>query len=220
MPRRCRRVRADTGERVEPGGIGEGEEMKHDSGLSLFDRIVAGTIGSLGGDAGLRPARRDPPAPGARGLSGDELEQAYRQLLLEYQVLAESNERLHQRLAQREAGVADSPATQGLLRAQRNALVERSHRLRELEYENKLLQRQHQKLVEENRRLSARLAQRSGDEQAAREREANLRRELGVVQAALRKKSTELAAIKARLESHRAGGKSDSRPNTAANGDF
>ena len=92
-------------------------------------------------------------------LTGSALEQAYRALLLENQVLQETNQRLHERLASQERGLEDSPAAKELIRSQRNALVEKSHRLRELEYESKQLQREKKKLLTSNHQLSVGLAQ-------------------------------------------------------------
>jgi len=86
------------------------------------------------------------------------LEHAYRELLLENQVLTESNRRLHDRLARAESGLVDTPASRQLIRAQRDALTDRSHKLREMLYANKTLQREQQKLQDNNRRLGEKLA--------------------------------------------------------------
>mgnify|MGYP000246471607 CR=1 FL=1 len=71
-----------------------------------------------------------PEDAAGRELKGDALEQAYRDLILENQLLVDSNQRLHQRIAQIEAGLSESPAAKQLIRAQRNALAERSRELR------------------------------------------------------------------------------------------
>jgi chromosome segregation ATPase len=94
----------------------------------------------------------------APGLTDAALEQAYRELLLENQVLTESNRRLHDRLARAESGLVDTPASRQLIRAQRDALTDRSRQLRELHYANRTLQRERQKLQDNNRRLAEKLA--------------------------------------------------------------
>lgn len=173
--------------------------MKIKNRIALFNRLL-GDGPRDGGDVAL------PRATAEGRLSGGELEQAYRELLLEHQVLAESNERLVERLARRQRGSGDPQATEELLRVQRNALVERSHRLRELEYENKRLKREQKKRAEENQRLRAELERQRGEAGVLKQRELAVRRELAKVQAALRDKKGGLAAPR--------------RPSSAANGDF
>lgn len=166
---------------------------------SLLSRVLGGRTPARGVD--VQPAEpgraaiiQDDPS-GKRRLEGASLEQAYRELLLENQVLAESNARLHERLAMREDGLEDTPATLELVRAQRNALAERSHRLRELEYENKRLQRDLRKLGDEQHRTAALVVQLRGEIEPARQRLAACQRELEAARDSLREKSRELASL-------------------------
>ena len=99
-------------------------------------------------------------------LVGSKLEQAYRDLLLENQVLTESNRRLHDRLVHAENGLVDTPASRQLIRAQRNALIDRSRELREQQYANKTLQREHQQLKDSNRRMAEKLAKQAAAAEA------------------------------------------------------
>lgn len=112
----------------------------------------------------FRKANVDPPHKATvGGLAGAELEQAYRDLLLENQVLIESNHRLHERLARAESGLSDSPAAKQLIRTQRDALADSSRKLREAQYENQNLRRRYRKLQDETRKLAEALSGRSTD---------------------------------------------------------
>jgi myosin heavy subunit len=153
-------------------------------------------------------------------LKGAELEQAYRDLMLENQMLVESNEHLHERLARVEAGLEESPAAKQLIRAQRNALAERSHRLREVQYENLNLKREQKKLVKENQRLAASLARHMQDIQPLLNQEQLSRRELEEAKAALRKKSDQLATLTDQYYQLEARSKPQPPPSSAANGRF
>lgn len=148
--------------------------------------------------------------------SGDTLEQAYRDLLVENQMLLESNKRLHERLARRDIGSEDSPATRELVRAQREALAERSHRLREIEYENKCLQRKQKKLYEENQRLAKHVE----DIRPLLRREELSRLELENAKAELREKSGELAKLTDKYYQLQARTKPQPPPSSAANGSY
>ena len=143
------------------------------SGFSIFRALGSGT--KLARQSGAF-ATDESGAPGR--LSGSSLEQAYRDLLLENQVLVESNQRLHERLARTESGLEESPAAKQLIRSQRNALADRSHKLRELAYEVKRLQRDKKKLVEENRRMSDQFTRKSAEVQSLVEKSAGSQREL------------------------------------------
>jgi septal ring factor EnvC (AmiA/AmiB activator) len=153
-------------------------------------------------------------------MTGATLEQAYRELLLENQVLAESNQRLHERLAQQQDGNQDSAATRELVRAQRDALAERSHRLREVEYENKQLERKQRKLQEENQRLSATVARHMEQLHPLLQRDEQSRRELAEVRATLRQAEAELVALKDKYYQLEARTKLHPPTSTAANSDF
>ena len=154
------------------------------------------------------------------GLKGTALEQAYRELMLENQLLLESNEHLHERISRIEAGLEESPAAKQLIRAQRNALAERSHRLREVQYENINLKREQKKLVKENQKLAASLARRMQDVQPLLNREQLSRRELEEAKAALRKKSDELAKLTHKYYQLEARSKPRRRSGSAVNSRF
>ena len=140
--------------------------------------------------------------------------------MLENHVLAETNERLHERLARIEANIEESPAAKQLIRAQRNALAERSHRLREVQYENLHLKREKNKLVEENQKLASSLARHMQDIQPLLNQEQISRRELEEAKAALREKSNALARLTDRYYQLEARSKPRPPPSSAANGRF
>jgi len=174
--------------------------MKGNRRLSLIDRFVAGKHRSLVPENS--PLAKDPAFVTAKqyrppqvSLSGPDLENAYRELMLENQMLSESNERLHERLARIESGMQESPAAQQLIRAQRNALAERSHRLREVQYENLNLKRERKKLARENQKLAVDLQRYMRDIQPLLEQDGLRRRELDEAKAMLREKSNELARL-------------------------
>jgi myosin heavy subunit len=164
--------------------------------------------------------KRGQEVPAQTGLKGAELEQAYRDLMLENQMLVESNAHLHERLARVEAGLEESPAAKQLIRAQRNALAERSHRLREVQYENLNLKREQKKLFNENQRLAASLARHMRDIQPLLNQEQLSRRELEGAKAALRKKSDQLATLTDKYYQLEARSKPQPPPGSAANGRF
>ncbi len=152
----------------------------------------------------------------AKRMAGATLEKAYRDLLVQNQILSESNARLQEQLADQAGGVAESPAAKQLIRAQRDALVERSRRLREVEYELKQMQRLKDKLVEENRRLQRQLS----DFRPVLRREEQNRRELAAAKAALREKTNELLCLKDKYFQLEARLKPASPPGSVANGRF
>jgi chromosome segregation ATPase len=127
--------------------------------------------------------------------NGIALEQAYRDLLLENQVLVESNRRLHERLARAEGGQAESPAAQQLIRTQRNALADRSHQLREATYANKELRRRYAKLQEETRRLAEAHAQRATTTPRLESELAASQKQVRDLQEELRRVKVELATL-------------------------
>ena len=168
--------------------------MKREQGFSLLGRLVGGKAPVTAGDAaGIAAVDRAAAAP--TNLSGSALEQAYRDLLLENQVLAETNQRLHERLLRRESGAEESPATRQLIQAQRHALAERSRRLRELEYANKQLQREQKQLINENRQLSASLAHQVQGVRPLQRGDSASRRELEEARDALREKTEQLLRL-------------------------
>ncbi len=197
--------------------------MKKNGKKSLLARFAGrrrsgSPAGSAGHDGQIHASAVD--AAAAIKLSGASLEQAYRDLLLENQVLVESNKRLHERVARLDAGVEDSPATRELIRAQRDALAERSHRLREIEYENKRLKRKQKKLFDDNKRLAASLARRMEDIQPLLRREESVRRELEEVREQLRQKKSDLLKLTDRYYQLEARLKPQLPPDSVANGDF
>ena len=153
-------------------------------------------------------------------LKGAELEQAYRQLLLENQVLLESNERLHERIARQERGLEESPAARQLIRTQRDALAERSHKLREVAYAHKRLQRDHAKLIKESRRLSASLARQVEQNSSLSRELKTLRKALAEATEELGLKKKQLAKLTDRYYQLEAKGGPRLNTGTAANGEF
>lgn len=199
--------------------------MKQRRRFSLIKRFVTGSSeASVKAVQAGKPAVSNAVQPRAAApetrLTGSALEQAYRDLLLENHVLAESNERLHGRLARQESGLEESPAAKQLIRAQRNALAERSRRLRELEYENQGLKREKKKLLEENRKLAASLARHMQDIQPLLQHEKVSRQELAEAKTALREKTNELLKLTDKYYQLEARTKPRPPPSSAANGNF
>lgn len=128
-------------------------------------------------------------------LHGAALEDAYRNLLLENQMLTESNDRLHARLAEAEAGLGESPAAKQLIQAQRSALVERTHKLRELQYANKTLERERDKLRLSHRRLKTQLRDATAAVQPLSQRLEDQQREVATLKQQLTEKRRELAML-------------------------
>ena len=196
--------------------------MTEDRRFSLIKRFVAGKSRSFGREPeeARAPVAGKVVAATGSGLTGSALENAYRELMLENHVLAESNERLQERLARQESGLAESPAARQLIRAQRNALAERSHKLRELEYENQKLKRDQKKLIEENRKLAASLASHMQEIQPLLHQEEVSRRELAEAKMALRAKTNELLKLTDKYYQLKAKTTSVPPPSSAANGRF
>ena len=147
-------------------------------------------------------------------MAGAALEKAYRDLLMQNQILSQSNARLQEQLAEQASGVAESPAAKQLIRAQRDALVERSRRLREVEYDLKQIQRLKDRLVEENRRLQRQLS----DFHPVLRREEQNRRELAETKTALREKTNELLCLQDKYFQLEARLEPASTPGSVANG--
>lgn len=155
--------------------------MKPRSNYSIFGRSFGRT-------------NEEPPTTELQ-FSGSDLERAYRQLLLDNQVLTESNQRLLERVERAEKGQGESPAARQLIRAQRDALADRSRQLRELQYANKSLQREKDQLTEQNRALHQKLA-REATESAPLAKELNAtRREVEHLKVQLAEKRRELALL-------------------------
>ena len=99
-------------------------------------------------------------------------------------------------------------------------MAERSHRLREVQYENLNLKREQKKLVKENQRLAASLARHMHDIQPLLSQEQLSQRELEEAKAALRKKSDQLATLTDKYYQLEARSKPQPPPSSAANGRF
>lgn len=199
--------------------------MKGKRRLSVFKRLAKRkSQGSESGPEQISPLRaaiiKGSGVSDGGKLTGSALERAYRELMLENQVLVESNERLHERLARQENGLEDSPAARQLIRAQRNALAERSHRMRELEYENQKLKRDQKKLTEENRKLAASLANHMQDIQPLLQKDEVSQRELAEAKAALRSKTNELHKLTDKYYQLEAKSGPRPPPSSAANSRF
>ena len=189
--------------------------MKRNRGFSFFrarngERPSAPYAESSGDEI-----RADEPGK----LKGSALEHAYRALLLENQVLQESNQRLHERIARQENGLEESPAARELIRAQRDALAERSHRLRQLEYEAKQLQRERKKLLASNQQLSVGLAKKTEEVRVLTQRQETDGLALAEAKMALREAKNELAKLTDRYYQLEAQGHRQTT-GSVANGDF
>jgi chromosome segregation ATPase len=126
---------------------------------------------------------------------GPELEQAYRELLLENQMLRETNDQLGMALEQQDSLERYLQQAENLIIAQRNALAERARRMRETEFENKGLLRAQRKLKEQESELQARLQRQVQEARVLRER---LKASTGTLERArdeLRAKEAELAKL-------------------------
>ena len=192
--------------------------MKANRRFSLMDRFISGKSTASSSGGGASSAIDEQLAAAGTTLKGTELEQAYRALILENHVLAETNERQHERLTRIEAGLEESPAAKQLIRAQRNALAERSHRLREAQYENLNLKREKKKLIKENQKLAASLSRHMHDIQPLLNQEQISRRELEEAKVALREKTNALAKLTDQYYQLEARSKSRPPPSSAANG--
>jgi chromosome segregation ATPase len=85
------------------------------------------------------------------------LQRAYRDLLLENQVLTEGQRRLSERLERAEKRLAESPTAQRLIRTQREALTDKSLKLRQQELLNRRLDERCRDLQRDYRRQRKRL---------------------------------------------------------------
>lgn len=199
----------------------QGKGMTHKKRFFLLGRLIAGKASEAAPAIGAAGPQQVPDAPMAPAtLSGETLEQAYRELLVEHHILQDTNRRLHERLSRREQGRDDSPAVRELIQTQRNALVERSRRLRELEYENNQIRREQKKLLEENKRLATSLARHMQDIQPLLKSEELSRRELADAKAALREKTNELLRLTDKYYQLEARSGAQPPPASAANLDF
>lgn len=195
--------------------------MKDGPRFDWFRRRASSGSGAGGsGSAGSAKASGSPVSADEPRLTGTELEHAYRELLVQNMVLAESNERLQERLLRLQQGVEESPAARQLIQEQRDALVERSHRLRELEYQNQQLIRERKRLRDANHRLASALERQGRDLDPLRRQSENWRRELADTKASLREKANELQAVTERCRQLEALLPNALPKVSAANGEF
>ena len=171
--------------------------MKANRRFSLMDRFISGKSTASSSGGGASSAIDEQLAAAGTTLKGTELEQAYRALILENHVLAETNARLHERLTRIEAGLEESPAAQ---------------------YENLNLKREKKKLIKENQKLAASLSRHMHDIQPLLNQEQISRRELEEAKVALREKTNALAKLTDQYYQLEARSKSRPPPSSAANG--
>jgi hypothetical protein len=176
-------------------GIG----MKRDRNKSLFKRFSRTEAQTPALADGALPDRPSVLAQQGTGpqtsLKGEGLEQAYRELLVEVQMLRQHNLEMGVALEKQHLEQEDSSASEQLIRAQRNALAERSRRLRETEYENKKLLREHKKLAEDNRKLYLQLERHVKELHLLQQQHQNCQVALRDTRAALQGKESELLAF-------------------------
>jgi chromosome segregation ATPase len=197
--------------------------MKRNRGQSFFGRLKAswqaadedrqsefdGIFGSVQVDA----ARSEIPS------AGRELERAYRALLVENQMLRESNDQLGMALEEQDGLERDLQQAEQLIVAQRNALAERAHRLRGIEFDNKSLLRSQRKLKETQAELEAKLGRQVKEARLLRERLKASTEALEQVRSELRAKDGELAKLTDRYYQLEAViEKFSIRPDSAASG--
>jgi len=177
-----------------------GKSMKRDRERSLLKRFTthketpdsALTEGAL-------PERRSilaqKSASGEVPLHGADLEQAYREMLVEVQMLRQHNLELGVTLERQSLEQSDSQAADQLIRAQRNALAERSRRMRDAEFENKKLLRAQKKIQAEYQQLHVQLERHVRQVQMLQQRYHACSNELRDTRAALESKQGELEAM-------------------------
>jgi chromosome segregation ATPase len=174
--------------------------MKRDRERSLLKRLTTQkkTPDSVSAEGAL-PERRSilaqrsavPEAP----LKGADLEQAYRELLVEVQMLRQHNVELGVALERQSLEQNNAAATDQLIRAQRSALAERSHRMREAEFETKRLARAQKKIEADYQLLRVQLERHVKQVQLLQQRYHACSNELRDTRAELASKQGELEAM-------------------------
>ncbi|MCB1775243.1 MAG: hypothetical protein KDI88_16645 [Gammaproteobacteria bacterium] len=175
--------------------------MKRDRERSLLKRFTTHnpTVDNNVPAEGALPERRSILAQksgaGQAPLKGADLEQAYRNLLVEVQMLRQHNLELGVTLERQSLEQSDAQAADQLIRAQRNALAERSRRMREAEFDNKKLQRAQKKLQAEYQQLHVQLERHVKQVQILQQRYHACSNELRDTRADLEAKQGELNAM-------------------------
>lgn len=174
--------------------------MKRDRERSLLKRFTTQKVTPDSAPAeGALPERRSilaqKSAMGHAPLKGADLEQAYRDLLVEAQMLRQHNLELGVTLERQSLEQSDAQAADQLIRAQRNALAERSRRMREAEFENKKLLRAQKKLQAEYQQIHAQLERQVRQVQVLQQRYHACSNDLRETRAELETKKGELAAM-------------------------
>jgi chromosome segregation ATPase len=146
-------------------------------------------------DSILRGFDRSRDTKTAPALTGSALEQAYRALLLENQVLTETNQRLQEQLLEADAKRDTSSSERQLIREQRNLIAERSHELRQQQYACKTLQRERDQLRENNSHLAQKTARLAAAAEAMKQQLANAQAQNDALQRELSDKKRDLATL-------------------------
>jgi chromosome segregation ATPase len=174
--------------------------MKRDRERSLLKRFTTQRkVPDSAPAEGALPERRSilaqQSAAGQKPLHGADLEQAYRELLVEVQMLRQHNVELGVALERQGLEQNNAAATDQLIRAQRSALAERSHRMREAEFENKKLVRAQKKIEADYQQLHAQLERHVKQVQMLQQRYHACSNELRDTRAELASKQGELEAM-------------------------
>jgi DNA repair exonuclease SbcCD ATPase subunit len=178
--------------------------MKRDRKESIFSRLVSqksrtesgGSADGLSAKMSLQQRLEALPP----SLSGEALEDAYRKLLVENVMLREHNQELGQTLEREHVVEHGAEAAEQLIRAQRNALAERSHRMREIEYAYKRILRERKKQDETNQQLQGQLERLVTEAQSLRRQHAAMIAELKETRSKLDDKNDELIKMTARYD--------------------
>lgn len=174
--------------------------MKRNQGQSLFGRLKASWQAAEDDRQSeleeiFGVSRDDVSTESQVPPQGPELEKAYRELLLENQMLRETNDQLGMALEQQDSLERYLQQAENLILAQRNALAERARRMRETEFENKSLLRAQRRLKEQEAEIQTRLQRQVQEARTLRERLKSTTGVLEQARAALQAKEAELAKL-------------------------
>lgn len=173
--------------------------MKRERGQSLFGRLKASWQAAEDDRQSeldeIFGAIQADPADTAIPPEGPELEHAYRELLLENQMLRETNDQLGMALEQQDGLERDLQQAEQLIIAQRDALAERARRMRETEFENKSLLRSQRKLKDREAEIQTRLERQLEEARSLRGRLKATTGTLEHARAELHEKEAELAKL-------------------------
>lgn len=146
-----------------------------------------------------REKPREPLSDQARpALTGATLEQAYRELLLQNQLLLDTNQRLQAQLSEVEGRRTAAPIENQLIRDQRNIIAERSHELRQQQYACKMLQRERDHLQQSNSRLAEQSAKLGAEKEALKQQLAAAQTLNGSLQREVAEKNNDLVTLSER----------------------